>query len=109
MTAVEVMEALAECRTKESTGTQGALIHISYSPFNEGTELSREQSQPARDMDLPLNHYTGRLDRVFTNAHGQLCFTVLVELERSDSDGHPVYRTFNAVEGTVNHIHVVEA
>lgn len=105
----EIEALLPRLKTATVAGRthDGARLMVSYRAFNEPTERALWESQIARDEGLDLQTYTGVLDRVFVNARGERCFTILC-MERTNGDGrHHAYRTFNVVRGQVKQVVVL--
>lgn len=87
----------------------GTRVLVNYKAFGEPAARARWESQIARDEGWDLRQYSGTLDRVFHNARGELCFTILC-LERTNGDGrHHTYRSFNTVRGDIRQLVVLGA
>lgn len=82
----------------------GTRVLVNYKAFGDPTARAQWENQIARDEGWDLQQYSGTLDRVFRNARGELCFTILC-LERTNGDGrHHAFRTFNCVRGEVRQL-----
>lgn len=105
----EIEALLPRLKTATQPGQthDGTRLMVNYKSFGRPTERSRYESEIARDEGLDLQTYTGVLDRVFRNAKGEVCFTILC-LERTNGDGrHHAYRSFNLVRGEVRQVVVL--
>ena len=93
--------------TVPGQSNDGTRVMVHYKAANEPTARALHESALARDEGWDLTQYSGTLDRGFTNARGERCFTILC-LERTNGDGrHHAYRTFNMVRGQVRQLVVL--
>ena len=109
VTGREEIEALLprlKTATEPGRTHDGTRLLVGYKAFGRPTARSRFESQVARDEGLDLETYTGVLDRVFRNARGECCFTILC-LERTNGDGRHAFRTFNIMRGEVRQVVVL--
>jgi hypothetical protein len=74
----------------------GSRIYVRYRKFTEDSHKAVEEREPARDLKIKEDRYTGRLDRIYEATNGDTILTMLVELERSNK-----YRSFNLDKGDV--------
>lgn len=105
----EIEALLPRLKTATEPGRthDGTRLMVNYKSFGRPSARSRFESQVARDEGLDMQTYTGLLDRVFRNARGECCFSILC-LERTNGDGrHHAYRTFNIVRGEVRQVVVL--
>ena len=107
VTSKEEIRALLptlKAATVAGRSNDGTRLTLSYKAFNPPTERQRMDAELAREEGLDMETYSGVLDRVFQNARGELCFTILC-LERTNGDGrHHAYRSFNTVRGDLKQL-----
>lgn len=97
MTFQEIQEVVGRVHGASATDVEdGTRVHIHYEAFGTATPEAIRCASRAKELGLPLDRYTGRVHRVWTSSNGDLCVTVMVELERDH-----MYRTFNMVRGKV--------
>lgn len=98
-----VKETLAECRQASNPGKteDGTRIHVRYErmPGAKVTARAASEAERAKELDLPLDSYTGRVSRIYTSAAGDTILSMYVELERDHT-----YRSFNINKGKIKNI-----
>lgn len=79
----------------------GDRIHVRYTriPGRTLSPIQIDDAKRATELELPLNVYTGKLDRVYTSKAGDMILTMLVELERDKR-----FRSFNIDKGEIKHV-----
>ncbi len=106
----EIRELLPRLKAATVPGqtNDGTRVMVGYKAFNsEPTTRQIHECALAREEGWDLTQYSGTLDRVFRNARGELCFTILC-LERTNGDGrHHAYRSFNTVRGEIRQLVVL--
>jgi len=80
----------------------GDRIHIRYKAFRPPTALAFEEAKEAENLELPLDAYTGKLDKIYTSKTGDMIIVMYVELERDFK-----YRSFNVNKGEIKHLKVL--
>ncbi len=80
----------------------GVRIHVWYKAFRAPTAQAVAEAAPARELDLPRDHYTGKLVRVWEDKKGDTIITMRVELERDMK-----FRSFNVNSGQVLAVRVL--
>jgi len=103
MTKEEIKELIKTIRGSSVPGktNDGDRIHVRYNRIT-GRILSPIQIDDAKratELELPLNVYTGKLDRVYISKAGDTILTMLVELERNKR-----FRSFNIDKGEIKHV-----
>ena len=105
MSGKDIAKVLGELR--EASGPKaadGSRIHLHYTSMS-GSRLSPvavQDAQRAKELGLPQDRYTGRVNRIFTSAVGDRILNMLVELERDRK-----FRSFNLSRGQVHNIIVL--
>jgi|CXWL01.1.fsa_nt_gi hypothetical protein len=105
----EILELLPRLKAASIAGhsNDGTKLAVTYHAFNAPTARALEESELAREEGWDLHEYTGTLDRIFFNARGERCMTVLC-LERTNGDGrHHAYRSFNLQRGNLKQLVVL--
>ena len=106
MNIEHIKETLAEVRQASDPGKteDGTRIHIRYTriPGAKVTAAAKADAERAKELDLPMDSYTGRVSRIFTSNAGDLILNMYVELERDHT-----YRSFNIDKGKVTNIVVL--
>lgn len=75
----------------------GTRVHIRYESFGKASSPAAKSGlERAKKLGLPMDCYTGRVNRIWKSNAGDLCLTIFVELERNRC-----YRTLNLVKGKV--------
>lgn len=97
MTVAEIVAALGgiKCASKKGAG-DGTRIHVHYKAFGTPTPEAIAFAKRAADLGLPRDRYTGRVERLWKSAAGDMILTMFVELERDH-----LYRSLNLDKGTV--------
>jgi hypothetical protein len=72
----------------------GTRVHLHYKSFGTPKPKAILEAQRAEELQLPRDHYTGRVSRIWKSEAGDKMLTVYVELER---DHH--WRNFNLNKG----------
>jgi len=90
--------------TESTVIEDGTRIHVRYERIAGAnvTDRAKSEAQRAAGLGLPMDAYTGRVTRVWTNASGDTMLTMLVELERDHK-----YRAFNVDQGSIKNIVVL--
>lgn len=83
----------------------GSELIIKYTAFRKPTERALREAQAAKEANLDLNTYSGKLDRIFTNKQGELIITLVVK-ERL-SGGSYAFRSFNLKKGELKELIVL--
>ena len=104
----EMRELLPRLKAATVPGrtNDGTKLMVTYKAFNPASARALQEAELAREEGWNLREYTGTLDRVFRNARGELCFTMLV-LERTSGGGHHAYRSFNTMLGDLSQLVVM--
>jgi len=101
MSVMDIMKVVGSCKEASHPGKSkdGSRIHVVYKKGEKRNKQAEEEAKTAKALGLDDDHYTGRLDHVWESKAKEILVTMLVELEREDDDGDPVYRTFNLKKG----------
>jgi hypothetical protein len=96
-----VLDLLAKCKgaTVPGKSEDGTRLHVEYHriPGRKVTDRAKQEAERAKVLELPMDRFTGKLDRVWVSKAGETQVTVLVELERDKK-----YRTFNVDQGEIH-------
>lgn len=94
----DVKEMLEEAKQATVPGSShdGTRLHLWYKGFCEPTEKAKEEAIRAKELGLPSDRYTGRVDRIYESKSGDMILTMYVELERDHT-----FRSFNLDKGQV--------
>lgn len=105
---VEIEKALRTLKAASEPGrsADGVRLMVHYRAFRTPNGRALQEAAVAREEGWALDVFTGRLDRVFENKSGELCFTICC-LERQSLDGRHCFRSFNLVRGNVRELVVL--
>ena len=106
MNITHIKETLGEVKQASEPGKveDGTRVHIRYERMAGGkvTARAKAEAERAKELELPLDSYTGRVSRVWTSNAGDLILNMFVELERDHA-----YRSFNVDKGKIKNIVVL--
>jgi hypothetical protein len=101
-----IKETLNEVKQASDPGKveDGTRVHIRYQrmPGAKVTARAKAEAERAKELELPMDSYTGRVSRVWTSKAGDLILNMFVELERDHQ-----YRSFNVDKGVIKNIVVL--
>lgn len=101
-----IKEVMAEVRQASKPGKveDGTRVHIRYTRMAGANVTARAEAEAerAKELEFPMDSYTGRVSRVWESASGDLILNMYVELERDHT-----YRSFNIDKGKIKNIIVL--
>lgn len=106
MTVDEVKEVLKGLREASDPGKteDGTRIHVRYTRMDGAKVTARAaaEAERAKELDLPLDSYTGRVSRIWESKAGDVILNMYVELERDHT-----YRSFNVEKGKIKSLTIL--
>jgi len=96
-----IMEVIGSCKSATQVGKSkdGSRIHVVYKKANKRDDQAKKEATVSEQLGINEKHFTGRFDHVWESKAKEIILTMLVELEREDKNGKPVYRSFNLKKG----------